>query len=145
MTDDSLYLRIGGALGVIPALATFIGGWWYCAATYGFLLGFGLGWLPSAILAAIVFFAIMILWGLIAACVGFLLIPKVVELLESEEFWQGALALAGLAGLTYLIARGLDYLRVRWGSRENEADASSAHVFRENRFGRKGRIENTEF
>jgi hypothetical protein len=32
----------------------FIGCWIYCIATYGFLLGVGLGWLPSAIVATIV-------------------------------------------------------------------------------------------
>ena len=32
---------------------TFIVSWVYCIATYGFLLGFGLGWIPSAMLAAI--------------------------------------------------------------------------------------------
>lgn len=25
--------------------------WWYCTSEYGFLFGFGLGWLPSGILA----------------------------------------------------------------------------------------------
>jgi hypothetical protein len=32
---------------------TFIVSWAYCVATYGFLLGFCLGWIPSAILATI--------------------------------------------------------------------------------------------
>jgi len=41
---------------------TFIGCWIYAIATYGFLLGVGLGWLPSAIIATIVSF----LWPLIA-------------------------------------------------------------------------------
>lgn len=29
----------------------FIGSWIYCIASYGFLLGVGLGWLPSLIVA----------------------------------------------------------------------------------------------
>ena len=41
---------------------TFLGCWIYCIATYGFLLGVGLGWLPSAIAATI----ISIFWPLIA-------------------------------------------------------------------------------
>ena len=36
----------------IVAILTFLGGWAYCTITYGFLFGLGLGWLPSAILAA---------------------------------------------------------------------------------------------
>ncbi len=38
----------------------FLGSWIYCIASYGFLLGLGLGWLPSGILAAVVSF----LWPL---------------------------------------------------------------------------------
>ncbi len=34
----------------------FLGCWIYCIATYGFLLGVGLGWLPSAIAAAVLSF-----------------------------------------------------------------------------------------
>ena len=50
------------AIGIAGAL-TFIAAYIYCTATYGFLLGFGLGWLPSGILAAIVGFAVVLLWG----------------------------------------------------------------------------------
>jgi hypothetical protein len=34
----------------------FLGCWIYAIATYGFLFGLGLGWLPSAIVAAVVSF-----------------------------------------------------------------------------------------
>ena len=37
----------------ITAFITFIGCWIYCIATYGFLFGVGLGWLPSLIVAVI--------------------------------------------------------------------------------------------
>lgn len=37
----------------ITAIIVFIGSWIYCIATYGFLFGVGLGWLPSAIVAGI--------------------------------------------------------------------------------------------
>lgn len=73
MNDNQWYFAVGGLLGLIPALIAFIGGWWYCASTYGFLLGFGLGWLPSIILAAIIFFAIMLLWGPILLIVAYFL------------------------------------------------------------------------
>ncbi len=44
------------------ALLVFIGCWIYCIATYGFLLGVGVGWLPSLIIAVISFF----IWPLYA-------------------------------------------------------------------------------
>ena len=76
MGDDSSYLRIGGALGIIPAFITFVGSWWYCAATYGFLFGFGLGWLPALILAALVELAFVLLWGpALAAVALFVIFP----------------------------------------------------------------------
>lgn len=56
--DDAVY-RIGF---FITALITFIGSWIYCIAEYGFLLGVGLGWLPSIIVAVIA----GALWPLIA-------------------------------------------------------------------------------
>ncbi len=34
-------------------LIVFVGAWTYCTGEYGFLLGFGLGWLPAGILATI--------------------------------------------------------------------------------------------
>jgi hypothetical protein len=48
-------LDVGGALlGIIAALVTFVAAWAYCTIHYGFLFGFGLGWLPAGMLAAIV-------------------------------------------------------------------------------------------
>lgn len=45
----------------ITAFITFIGSWIYCIAHYGFLLGVGLGWLPSIIVAVVA----GLLWPLI--------------------------------------------------------------------------------
>ena len=50
----------------ITFVLIFLGSHAYCTITYGFLFGFGLGWLPSAILAGILSF----LWPLILAAVG---------------------------------------------------------------------------
>lgn len=66
MTRDNWYWMIGGILGFIVGLVTFIGSWWYCAATYGFLLGFGLGWLPAGIAAVLAGGATFLLWGVVA-------------------------------------------------------------------------------
>ena len=57
MDNDGWY-ELGRA---ITLLVVFIGCYIYAIATYGFLLGVGLGWIPSAIIATIVSF----LWPLI--------------------------------------------------------------------------------
>jgi hypothetical protein len=69
MQQESQWYNIGF---MITAGITFVGSWIYCIATYGFLLGVGLGWLPSAIVAVIA----GALWPLIAilAVVGIALI-----------------------------------------------------------------------
>lgn len=46
----------------ITFFLVFIGTWIYCIATYGFLFGVGLGWLPAAIVGALV----AVLWPVIA-------------------------------------------------------------------------------
>lgn len=42
------------ALIMLAMWATFLGAWAYCTMTAGFLLGFGLGWIPALILSRIV-------------------------------------------------------------------------------------------
>ncbi|HEX8573091.1 MAG TPA: hypothetical protein VF759_10100 [Allosphingosinicella sp.] len=69
MDDEELYQRIGMAAAVLGALATFLGAWVYCAATYGFLFGFGLGWLPAAILAALVALVLRFAWPVLLGVV----------------------------------------------------------------------------
>lgn len=60
------YFDIGRIIAVIAGVLTFIGGWIYCIAHYGFLLGVGLGWLPAAITAAVVAYFLLLAWGVIA-------------------------------------------------------------------------------
>ncbi len=71
------YLEIGFVLGWIAGILTFIAAYIYCIASYGFLLGLGLGWLPSGIFAVIVGFLTVFLWGpalvVLAAFVLFIL------------------------------------------------------------------------
>lgn len=45
----------------ISAILIFIASWIYCIINYGFLLGVGLGWLPSIIVA----FVLSFLWPLV--------------------------------------------------------------------------------
>lgn len=56
------YLAAGQKAAWILGGLTFIGAYVYCVATYGFLLGMGLGWLPSAILAFIIGVVAQFLW-----------------------------------------------------------------------------------
>lgn len=42
------------SIGVAIGFITFFVSWIYCMANYGFLFGFGFGWIPSAILAALI-------------------------------------------------------------------------------------------
>jgi hypothetical protein len=65
MDNDDWYGEIGGPTAGFICTITFFGSWIYCAMEYGFLLGFGLGWLPSGILAYIVFWIAYALWPLI--------------------------------------------------------------------------------
>ncbi len=53
-------------MGWLSAIATFAVSWIYCMDEYGFLFGFGLGWLPSAMLAAIVGWLVRWLWPVAA-------------------------------------------------------------------------------
>ena len=60
--DEDLYT--GGA--AITSFIVFIGTWIWCISEYGFLLGVGLGWLPSGSVAGIAGF----LWPLIALAIA---------------------------------------------------------------------------
>jgi hypothetical protein len=57
------YLGIGAGLGGFIGFVTLIGAYIYCIATYGFILGFGLGWIPSVIAAIVVSQVVRFLWG----------------------------------------------------------------------------------
>jgi hypothetical protein len=57
------YFIFGYMLGWLVGPVTFIGCYIYCIATYGFLFGVGLGWLPAWIVAVVAFWATVILWG----------------------------------------------------------------------------------
>ena len=43
-------------IGVFIAFIVFVVSWIYCINTYGYLLGVGLGWLPSMIVAFLAFY-----------------------------------------------------------------------------------------
>ena len=60
---EGYYLRIGGVLGALIGFVAFFGAYIYCIATYGFIFGLGLGWIPSGLLAVIVGQGVRFLWG----------------------------------------------------------------------------------
>jgi hypothetical protein len=59
---QSRYWTFSFWAGAAGAGLTFLGCWLYCIATYGFLVGVSIGWLPSAMVAAVVGFALYFLW-----------------------------------------------------------------------------------
>jgi len=61
------------AVTALVGLAVFAACWLYCIAEYGFLLGGGLGWIPSAIAAGLA----ALLWPLLV--VGALILWFVVQ------------------------------------------------------------------
>jgi hypothetical protein len=70
------YLTTGIVIAALAAILVFIGGWLYCAGHYGFLFGFGFGWLPAGILAYIALWilgALAPLWPLTLAISAFLI------------------------------------------------------------------------
>ncbi len=63
---DRSYFQQAAVFGIFVGLITFVSSWIYCIAAYGFLLGVGLGWLPSLIVAAFAYCLTVLLWGPIA-------------------------------------------------------------------------------
>jgi hypothetical protein len=60
------YTDLGWIFAVLTGPATLLAVWIYGAVTYGFLLGFGLGWIPALILALLAAVATIYLWPLVA-------------------------------------------------------------------------------
>jgi hypothetical protein len=60
------YTDFGWACAALAGPATLLAIWIYCAVTYGFLLGFFLGWIPALIFALLVAVAMIYLWPLAA-------------------------------------------------------------------------------
>jgi len=61
MSDDNIYW--GGYF--VTWIILFVGCWIYSIASYGFLLGVSLGWIPSLIVASLISF----LWPFIALAI----------------------------------------------------------------------------
>jgi hypothetical protein len=58
------------AVAVVVKIIVFIGAWGWCALHYGFLFGFGLGWLPAGILAAIAASVAAVIWPLVVILIS---------------------------------------------------------------------------
>src|SRR5262249_46572281 len=67
------YTDFGWACAALAGPATLLAVWIYCAVTYGFLLGFFLGWVPALILALLVVVVMIYLWPLAAAAILYLI------------------------------------------------------------------------
>jgi hypothetical protein len=53
--DKKIYNELSTSISLLFSVIIFLISWIYCIFEYGFLFGFGLGWLPSALLALISF------------------------------------------------------------------------------------------
>ena len=63
------YTDLGWIFAALTGPTALLAVWIYCAVTYGFFLGFGLGWIPALILALLVAVATIFLWPLAAVAV----------------------------------------------------------------------------
>ena len=58
------YTDLGWFCAALTGPATLLAVWIYCVVTYGFWLGFFLGWIPALVLALLVAVATIFLWPL---------------------------------------------------------------------------------
>jgi hypothetical protein len=63
------YTDLGRIFAALTGPATLLAVWIYCAVTYGFFLGFGLGWIPALILGLLVAVGTIFLWPLAAVAI----------------------------------------------------------------------------
>jgi hypothetical protein len=64
------YFETGRYVGALTGLVLFAGLWVFSIMNYGFLIGGGIGWLPSLVAGAIVGALLIPLWGLAGICAG---------------------------------------------------------------------------
>lgn len=72
MPTDRTLEEFGTGLGVLAGIVGFLGAWGYCWAEYGFLWGFGFGWVPAILAGLLAAVLVRWLWPL-AALAGLLL------------------------------------------------------------------------
>lgn len=79
---EKSYFERGHWFGLCTGLVTFVSLWIYCIVHYGFLLGVGLGWLPSLIVAVPTYFLAALLWGPIALIFGVGLLLGIIQVMN---------------------------------------------------------------
>jgi hypothetical protein len=129
LTGDRVFNVGSGLLGIIVALATFVTAWAYCTIHYGFLLGFGLGWLPAGMLAAIV----GAVWWLVSPPAAGLLLGSLLLI----ALWQAPELLVWLP--LALFAAWVIWRRRRFGE---DADWLGRRLGRRRRLKSRGKVEN---
>lgn len=70
MNKAIAYIEIGRYFFWPTLVLTFIGCWLSAMGSFGFLLGFGLGWIPSLIIAYIFAVLANFLWPIIVLILG---------------------------------------------------------------------------
>jgi len=115
------YLDKGASIGIVVGIITFVVSWICCIAAFGFLLGVGLGWLPSLIVAVIAHTLTMLLWGPISLILA-LVVAGITIIFFREEAW-GLLLIMGIFGIllspVYIVdAWDTKRIRDKWHNRD---------------------------
>ena len=75
---DINWPRVNDGIALWSAGITFVVSWIACTQEYGFLFGFGLGWIPSFMLAAVAGIAMRYLWPVLAVgCIALALLALI--------------------------------------------------------------------
>jgi len=100
--SEGCLVVLGIPLAILSGITCFFCAWIYCSVSYGFLFGFGLGWLPSALL------------GLIVGVLTFIfLAPAAIGICALIAFYLYKNMPEVLAGIIIIVAIGTLYLTIK--------------------------------
>ena len=99
------YGEVGEIVGWFAGVLSFISSWIYCISAYGFLLGLGLGWLPSVFVAMISFAVLFLLWGPLLFAASFLLTFAMSGGIAGGPFPLGSLLFTATAWIIWWLWR----------------------------------------
>ena len=63
MRGDNWYINIGKVFGMVLVPVTFVGVWIAAVKLVGWVFGITLGWIPALLVAFLVGFLVVVLWG----------------------------------------------------------------------------------
>jgi len=102
------YAGLGAVFGIAVGAITFVATWIYCAMTYGFVLGLGLGWFPAAICAGVVGWLVAIFWGAALVVLALAVGTAIAVALAAHSTFLAYLSLGAFCGFA------IWYVSPRW-------------------------------